>query len=97
MAKFEPVLLKPRRQAATASRSTPTAPTAATARCAKALAMTPAQVVEDGQGLGPARPRRRRLPVRAEVDVPAARTIRRRSTCASTPTRASRARSTTAS
>ena len=45
----------------------------------------------------PARSRRGGLSLRREVDVPAQEPSRGRSTCASTPTRASRARSTTAS
>ena len=49
-------------------RSTATSGTTATARCATALrACTPTTLIAAGQGLRPARPRRRRLPDRHEV------------------------------
>ena len=48
-------------------RSTPTSGAAATRRCARRSAWTPDDVIAAGQGLRPARPRRRRLPDRHEV------------------------------
>ena len=61
--------------------------------------MAPAEVHAGGEGRGPARPRRRGLPHRPEVELRAdgRRTRRRASTWSATPTRWSRARSRTAS
>ena len=58
--------------------------------------MTPRGDRRGGEGLRPPRPRRRRIPDRAQVVVHAARTTASRTTWSATPTSRSRARSRTA-
>ena len=62
----------------------------------KALAMAPAGDRRGGDRVRPARPRRRRLPDRHQVEDRARRAGRRRSTSSATPTRATAAPSPTA-
>ena len=70
---------------------------AATTRCARrSPTMTPAEVRDEMTRERPARPRRRRLPDRAQVEHGRQGRRRRRSTSSATPTRATRARSWTA-
>jgi NADH-quinone oxidoreductase subunit E len=64
---------------------------AATARCARRSACSPTRSSTAGQGGQPARPRRRRLPDRHEVELRAAGQPATRSTSSSTPTSRSRA------
>ena len=59
----------------------------------KALAMTPDAVIDDREGLGSARPRRRRVPDRAEVAVRRQEVAEAEVHLPATPTRASPAHS----